>query len=108
MVDSIRGGAAHRITGVMNMTKSFQAARTLAGWLDLPQDGISGAPRITVSGGAQVRIEGHRGLLEYSGERIAAAGAGCRVIVKGDGLTLAAMDAQTMAITGKIWAVEIE
>ena len=92
----------------MNMTKGFQAARRLAGWLDLPQDGISGAPRITVSGGAQVLIEGHRGLLEYSDERIAAAGAGCRVLVKGDGLTLAAMDAQTLSVSGKIWAVELE
>jgi len=41
MVKSIRGQAAHRIPVVMNMTKGFQAARKLAGWLDLPQDGIS-------------------------------------------------------------------
>ena len=90
------------------MTKGFQAARKVAQWLDLPQDGISGAPRITVSGGARVLIEGHKGLLEYSDERIAAAGIGCRVLVKGDGLTLSAMDAATLAVTGKIWAVELE
>lgn len=90
------------------MTKGFQAARSLAARLDLPQESFSGAPRITVSGGARVLIEGHRGLLEYSDGRIAAAGAGCRVIVKGDGLTLAAMDGRSLAVSGTIWAVELE
>jgi len=32
------------------------------------------APRITISGGDRVLIEGHRGLLEFGEERIAAAG----------------------------------
>jgi len=92
----------------MNVTKGFQTLRKLAQRLDLPQEGLSGAPKITVSGGARVLIEGHRGLLEYSDERIAAAGAGCRVLVKGSGLTLSAMDASAMAVSGEIWAVELE
>ena len=92
----------------MNMTKGFELARRLSGWLDISQDAISGAPCVTLNGGSRVLIEGHRGLLEYSDERIAAAGAGCRVLIKGDGLTLTAMDDRELVVSGKIWAVELE
>lgn len=92
----------------MNMTKGFQAAQRIARALDAPQDAISAAPRITVSGGASVLVEGHRGLLEYSDGRIAAAGAGCRILIKGEALALTAMDARNLAVSGRIWAVELE
>lgn len=90
------------------MKNSFQAARRLARALDMPQDGISSAPRITLSGASRVLIEGHRGLLEYSDERIAAAGAGCRILIKGEALALTAMDATELVVSGRIWAVELE
>lgn len=90
------------------MTNRFFTAQRIAQLLDVPAEGISGAPRITLSGGSRVLVEGHRGLLEYSDERIAAAGAGCRVLIKGEGLALAAMDAGQLVVSGRIWAVELE
>ena len=84
------------------------AARRLVRRLDIPEEALSGAPRITISGGGRVLVEGHRGLLEYSEERIAAAGAGCRIILKGEGLNLRAMSGRQMVVTGRLWAVEFE
>lgn len=76
--------------------------------LDIPAESISGAPRITVSGNSRVLVEGHRGLLEYSAERVAAAGAGCRILIKGEGLGLEIMNGRELVVSGKIWAVELE
>ncbi len=80
----------------------------LADRMDIPQEAASGAPRIVISGSSRVRIEGHRGLLEYSRERVAAAGAGCRVLIKGEDLGLEAMSGRDLVVTGRLWAVELE
>ncbi len=69
---------------------------------------MSGAPRIIVSGGGRVLVEGHRGLLEYSEERIAAAGAGCRILIKGEKMGLVAMSGRQLVVAGRLWAVELE
>lgn len=90
------------------MTKGFKTARRIARLLDVPAEAISTAPRITMSGGGRVLIEGHRGLLEYAADRIAAAAAGCRVIVRGEDLSLTAMDARKLVVSGRVWAVELE
>ncbi len=92
----------------MEMTKGFRFAEGLSRLAGVPQEAFSAAPRITVSGGSRVLIEGHRGLLEYSAERIAASAAGCRVIVKGEGLGLEAMNAKELVVSGRLWAVELE
>lgn len=76
--------------------------------LDVPEEAASGAPRITISGGTRVLVEGHRGLLEYAGDRIAAAGPGCRILIKGEDLGLVAMDRHEMVVSGRLWAVELE
>lgn len=76
--------------------------------LDLPEESISTAPRITISGGTRVLVEGHRGLLEYAGDRIAAAGPGCRILIKGEDLGLVTMDRHEMVVSGRLWAVELE
>ncbi|MCD8321436.1 MAG: YabP/YqfC family sporulation protein [Oscillospiraceae bacterium] len=76
--------------------------------LDIPAESISAAPRVTISGGTRVLIEGHRGLLEYADDRIAAAGSGCRILIKGENLGLVAMDKDEMIVSGRLWAVELE
>ena len=80
----------------------------LAAWLDLPAEAMSSAPRITISGGGRVLIEGHRGLLEFGEERIAAAGAGCTILIRGEKLRMRAMSGRDLIVTGRLWAVELE
>lgn len=76
--------------------------------LDIPAESATAAPRITVSGDGRVLIEGHRGLLEYGGESIAAAVAGGLVRVKGEKLMLEAMNSRELVLSGRIWTVELE
>ena len=76
--------------------------------LDIPAEALPGAMRITISGGTRVLVEGHRGLLEYADDRIAAAGPGCRILIKGQALALVAMDRTELVVSGKLWAVELE
>lgn len=92
----------------MSMRKKQRILERLVRQLDVPAESLSGAPRITMSGGARVLVEGHRGLLEYSAERVAAAGAGCRILIRGEGLGLEIMNGRELVVTGKIWAVELE
>jgi len=80
----------------------------LASRLDIPAEAISAAPRITISGGDRVLIEGHRGLLEFGEERIAAAGAGCTILIRGEKLRMRAMSGRDLIVTGRLWAVELE
>lgn len=90
------------------MSKDESRLRRLAARLDIQPEAAFAAPRITLSGGARVLVEGHRGLLEYAPERIAAAGAGCRILIKGEGLRLETMDGGELVVSGRLWAVELE
>ena len=92
----------------MNVTENTSRMQRLLSRLDTPAAALTQAPRITISGGRQVLVEGHRGLLEYAGDRIAAAGPGCRILIKGEGLCLVAMDRHELVVSGRLWAVEME
>lgn len=90
------------------MSGKLSITERLAQKLDIPPEAFSDAPRITISGGARVLVEGHRGLLEYADDRIAAAGPGCKILIKGEGLGLEAMNGRELVVTGRLWAVELE
>ena len=94
----------------MNVTTTERVSltRKVLSRLDIQAEALTRAPRITISGGDRVLIEGHRGLLEYAGDRIAAAGPGCRILIKGEGLSLVAMDRSELVVSGRLWAVELE
>ena len=89
----------------MHMKETLAAK--MAARLDIPAEAMSAAPRITISGDGRVLIEGHRGLLEFDGERIAAAGVGCTILVRGEKLRMRAMSGRELVVTGRLWAVEL-
>ncbi len=97
----------HKIIRVMILEKTSIAQKMLSK-LDIPAEAAISAPRITISGDGRVLVEGHRGLLEYAGDRIAAAGPGCRILIKGENLGLVAMNRREMVVSGHLWAVELE
>ena len=97
----------HKILRVMNLERTTIAQKMLSR-LDIPAEAAIPAPRITISGDGRVLVEGHRGLLEYAADRIAAAGPGCRILIKGENLGLVAMNRREMVVSGHLWAVELE
>ena len=78
----------------------------LAERLGLPNEIVPGGGRLTLSGGRQALIEGQRGILEYSGERIVISFGREKLSLMGDGLRLSAMNAGELLIHGRIRSVE--
>lgn len=74
----------------------------LAGKLDLPTDIAAGLPRITLNGFSECSLDRHRGILEYSTERIVVALNIGELTVEGEKLKLRQMHRERLCITGRI------
>ena len=81
-------------------------ART-AQTFDLPADIVAGLPRIELIGNGQLQMENHRGILAYGTDEIHISGGKLIVKVRGSGLTLRAMNASELLITGEIAGVDL-
>ena len=90
----------------MEKNNRSSLAQRLLSAADLPAELAPGTPKLTVIGCSEVTIEGHRGLVEYTGERITSNCGKYLVTVKGSGLTISAMDREDMLISGVIFSVE--
>ena len=74
---------------------------------DLPGDVVAGLPRVEITGSRELRMENHRGILAYGSEEIHISGGKLIVKVRGAGLTLRAMNASELLITGEIAGVDL-
>lgn len=80
----------------------------MADWLDLPRDVVLDVPRITLIGDMQLAVENHRGLLEYSSERIAVGAPRGRLAVLGRDLVIGTVSGEVITVRGQIEAVRFE
>lgn len=78
----------------------------LAEKLELPTEILPGTPSLTLTGGRSALVEGHRGLLEYSEERVVLALKRGKISISGAGLRLRAMNAGELVVSGRIDTVE--
>jgi sporulation protein YqfC len=83
-------------------------ALEIAERFELPPEALSGVPKLTLTGSRRVLVENHRGLLEYSRERIEINGGRVRLRLLGEGLELRAMNGSDILVTGDIYSVELE
>jgi sporulation protein YqfC len=74
---------------------------------ELPAE-TAGIVKLTVTGRRRLLVENHRGVLEYTRDRIEIGGGDVRIRVNGDGLELSAMDRDALLITGTLVALELE
>jgi sporulation protein YqfC len=80
----------------------------LAECLTLPEELFPGGGRLTLSGGRQALIEGQRGILEYTPERLVVSFGREKLSLSGDGLKLQAMNAGELLVSGRIRTAEWE
>ncbi len=73
---------------------------------DLPADVVAGLPRLEMMGERQLYLEHHTGILSYSEEQIDINTAGGVLRVRGNQLSLVAMTAEALRISGHIDALE--
>lgn len=88
--------------------KYHETVADMAEALDIPEEALTGAVRIVLTGRRRAVVEHHRGLLGYTGESVEIGADPGRVRILGRGLTLRAMDADTLLITGLLTAVEYD
>jgi len=74
--------------------------------LRLPGEVLPGTGSINVVGGRMAHIEGHRGIMEYSEERIVLALKRGKLTLSGSGMNLRAMNGAELIVYGKIQNVE--
>ena len=78
----------------------------LAESLELPEEALSDALRVTIIGRRRAVVEHHHGLLGYDAQCVEVSAAAGRARILGADLTLHAMDRDTLIVTGRIAAVE--
>lgn len=88
------------------MKKLRELPYELADKLELPEDVLLGSTKLTVTGGRSAIIENHRGVLEYTAERIVVAVPRGKVCLDGTGLRLKAMNKNELLVGGRIRNIE--
>ena len=78
----------------------------LAEKLALPDDILPGTGSVSITGGRHALVEGQRGILEYSEEKIVLALKRGKITVSGSGMKLKAMNGGEVLISGRIQNVE--
>ena len=86
------------------MKKLRELPYELADKLELPEDVLLGSAKLTVTGGRSAVIENHRGVLEYTAERVAVPRG--KVCLDGTGLRLKAMNKNELLVGGRIRNIE--
>ena len=76
--------------------------------MDAPAYALLDVPRIELTGGGQLLIERHHGVLEYSEECIRVAARGMAIRVTGMDLQLRTMTKTEITVTGLIASVELQ
>jgi sporulation protein YqfC len=74
--------------------------------LDLPGEVVAGVARIEITGGREIIIENHGGILEYGPNEIDVNSDGVILRIQGDGLEIRAMTATELSIRGMVLSVE--
>ena len=90
------------------MKTARELPTALAERLALPGELFPGGGRLTLSGGRQALIEGQRGILEYTPERLVVSFGREKLSLSGDGLKLQAMNAGELLVSGRIRTAEWE
>lgn len=92
----------------MGKERKKSLAQRVSEVFDLPGDVLGGLPRIELTGDGELRMENHRGILDYGSEEIHVSGGRLMVRIRGEGLELRAMNRTELLITGRIHSVELE
>jgi len=92
----------------MNRLKSGDLLEKTAARLSLPGEILAGLPKVEITGRGTLTVENHRGLLEYTQERIEINGGRIMITVRGDGMNIRSMSADALLVEGTIISVELD
>mgnify|MGYP000321546181 CR=1 FL=1 len=91
-----------------NKKRKIKLGRRVTEALDLPEETVSGLPKLTVQGRERMLVENHRGIFEC-GERVVRLHTACGILrITGEALTLLELSAERLYIAGTLCGVEYE
>ncbi len=73
---------------------------------DIPEDSFSDAERITIIGRSEVIVMSHKGLTEYTPERICVAASRCEICICGKDMDIKSMTHDAVSIYGTLSSIE--
>ena len=91
---------------VAALKKGTKLASDLSEKLQMPEEALLGAAKLTVTAGRRVLIENHRGILEYGTETITVRAGSGQIGIIGNGLRLLAMSGKELLIGGNVQSIE--
>lgn len=84
------------------MKKKSCVVPGIADRLELPEEALGAPPRLTVTAGRRALIENHRGILEYSPERITVTFGREQLSLFGRELRIVAMNRRELLVRGQL------
>ena len=100
------GGAEGKKNAAKKESKDAGLLLKAAEMFDLPGEVVAGVARIEITGGREIIIENHGGILEYGPTEIDVNSSGAILRIQGDGLEIRAMTATELSIRGLVLSVE--
>ena len=73
----------------------------------LPAEIVAGVPKVEIIGGHELRIENHKGIISYDPQAVLVSGGEVKLLVKGEGFTISAMNALELRLEGQVFSVEL-
>ncbi|MEW6661588.1 MAG: sporulation protein YqfC [Bacillota bacterium] len=77
----------------------------VADLLEMPREVVMDLPKVTLVGNMQVLLENHRGIIEYSPERLRISVSLGEIIITGQGLVLRNILPDQIVAEGKVFSV---
>ncbi|MBS3968576.1 MAG: sporulation protein YqfC [Clostridia bacterium] len=93
-------------TSIKKMRK--KAGETLADAFDLPRELIIDIPKITLIGNQEMAVESHKGIIQYTSEKIRISIAGGELIVSGKKLFINSILPEEIVIYGEFHQISFE
>lgn len=90
------------------LKKIRAAAEELSDRFCLPDDLLFGSAKLTVIAGKKILVENHKGILEYSSDRIVINLERGKISLSGSDFTLDAMNKNELLICGKLQCADWE
>ena len=91
---------------MVQLRKHTERMLDLANRLELPEEAVAGAAKVTVTAGRKALIENHRGIMEYGPEKIVIGTERGKLSLSGSALRIMAMNQNDLLIGGDLQYAE--
>ncbi|QGG47897.1 sporulation protein YqfC [Heliorestis convoluta] len=82
--------------------------KALSGFLEMPKDVLMDYPKLTMIGNVQLVLENHRGIIEYSEEKMRIMVTGGQIEIVGEKLILKTILPEELVVEGHIKQVRFD